>query len=41
MTARAKLHILLAAFAFASLAAWGGRDVLAGLFDPILRSLGA
>jgi hypothetical protein len=38
MTARTKMHLILAAFAFASLAIWGGRH-LAYTLDPIVRAL--
>ena len=41
MTARTKVHLLLAALACANLAIWGGRQLMAGLFDPILRAVGA
>lgn len=41
MTVRAKATFVLAFFAFANLAVWGGKEILGALYDPILRSLGA
>lgn len=41
MTARRKVEVLIAALVCANLAVWGAKEILAGLYDPILRSLGA
>lgn len=36
-----KVKLLIAALFFANVAVWGAKQVLAGAFDPIIRSLGA
>lgn len=41
MTVRVKLSLLLAALVCANAAVWGAKQILAGLYDPILRSVGA
>lgn len=41
MTARTKVQLVIAALVFANLAVYGAREILAGLYDPILRSVGA
>lgn len=41
MTVRVKLALILGAFVSANLAIWGAKQILAGLFDPILRALGS
>lgn len=40
MTANAKMLLVLGALASFWLAAWGARELLAGAFDPVIRSLG-
>lgn len=41
MTVRMKLTLLMGALVCANLAVWGAKTILAGLYDPILRALGA
>lgn len=40
MTASTKVKLLIAALACLNLAVYGARQVLSGLYDPIIRSLG-
>lgn len=39
MTARTKIHLLLASLLFANLAAFGAREILGALYDPVIRTL--
>jgi hypothetical protein len=41
MTVRTKLTLLMAVLVCANAAVWGAKQILAGLFDPILRAVGA
>ena len=41
MTARVKVQLLLAAVVFLNLAIWGAKTAMAGLYDPILKAVGA
>lgn len=41
MTARPKLILLLGALASLGLAVYGAKEIFAGLYDPILRAVGA
>jgi len=41
MTAHTKVKLLIAAFVCANAAVWGAKQILAGLYDPILRAVGA
>lgn len=41
MSALTKVKLLIAALVCANAAVWGAKQILAGLYDPILRSLGA
>lgn len=41
MTARTKINLLVAALVCANLAVWGAKQILSGLYDPIIRSFGA
>lgn len=36
-----KLGLLMGALVCANLAVWGAKQILSGLFDPIIRALGA
>jgi hypothetical protein len=38
---RLKLSLLMGALVLANVAIWGGKQIVAGLYDPILRALGA
>lgn len=41
MTVRLKLTLLMGALVCANVAVWGAKQILSGLYDPILRGLGA
>lgn len=41
MTVRLKLALIFGVLVSANLAVWGAKHVLAGLYDPIVRALGA
>jgi hypothetical protein len=41
MTARLKITLILGALVAANLAIYGAKQILSGLYDPIIRALGA
>jgi len=41
VTARMKVQLLLVGLVSLNLAVWGLKHILAGAFDPVIRSLGA
>lgn len=41
MTVRMKLTLVLGALVSLNIAVWGAKQVLAGIYDPILRAVGA
>lgn len=41
VTVRLKLWLIIGALVSANVAVWGAKQVLAGAFDPVIRSLGA
>lgn len=41
MSPHTKVRLVIAAFVCLNLAVWGAKQLIAGLYDPILKALGS